>query len=344
MSCTSVPHHSFKKAARPVRICSLLALFAPAVLVLAQAPSEQPPKRKLLVAFSSYRDRPKHPQIYFYEHDGVAGGKIVGSIDTVNNRSDSQPSLSADGRLCVFASEKENETSRIFLWSSAEKKLVDLPKLNDSPNSQIHPALTGDGQRFAFAAWDRPGSSQRWDVLLYDVAGKKLIDLPGLGSPKFDERMPCVSGDGRWLAYVSNQPGGAGLSDIYLYDRTAAKIVAVPELNSSGMDITPSLSHDGNLVAFVSDRPGGAGGRDVYLFDRTAKKLVPLPGLNSVAHEQTPSLSPDGRYLAFVSERIAGEGERDIFLYDRETQKLLPTPGLNSKREDIDPCVIVLGS
>lgn len=73
-----------------------------------------------------------------------------------------------------------------------------------------------------------------------------------------------------------------------------------------------------------------------------AVSFLPLPGFNSVANEQTPSLSPDGRYLAFVSERIKGEGERDIFLYDRQTQKLLPTPGLNSKREDMDPCVIVL--
>jgi len=44
----------------------------------------------------------------------------------------------------------------------------------------------------------------------------------------------------------------------------------------------------------------------------------------------------------FVSERFPGEGERDVFLYDREVKKLLVTPGLNSKREDIDPCVIVL--
>ena len=40
---------------------------------------EQPPApTKLLIAFASYRDRPKHPNIFFYEHDGVAKGKIVG--------------------------------------------------------------------------------------------------------------------------------------------------------------------------------------------------------------------------------------------------------------------------
>jgi len=324
-----------------MRMLFLLLLFAPLTVLFAQAPAEGPP-RKLLIAFASFRDRPKQPQIYFYEHDGVAKGKIVGSISTVTNRSDSRPALSLDGRFCAFASELENETSKIFLWDIAEKKLVLLPKVNDSPNAQLHPTLTGDGLFLAFAAWDRAGSSQRWDVMGYDVKEQKFVDLPGLNSPKYDERMPCVSADGRWLAYVSNRPDGVGVSDIWLYDRKNGKGVAVPELNSPGMDITPSLSGDGNLVAFASDRPGGKGGRDIYLFDRQAKKFRALPGLNSPAQEQTPGLSADGRYIVFVSERFPGEGERDIFLYDREAGKLLPTPGLNSKREDIDPCVIVV--
>ena len=320
---------------------AIIPLFAALVAGFAQSPAD-PPKHKVLIAFASFRDRPKQPQIYFYEHDGVSQGKIIGNIPTVTNRSDSRPSLSQDGQFCVFASELENEISKIFLWSALEKKLLTPPKINDSPNAQLHPALGGDGQFFAFAAWDRPGASPRWDIHGYDVKGQKFVELPGLNSPKYDERMPAMSADGRWLAYVSNRPDGVGGNDIWLYDRKELKVVAVPELNSPAMDITPSLSGDGSLVAFASDRPGGQGGRDIYLFDRAAKKFLPLPGLNSVAHEQTPSISADGRYIAFVSERFPGEGERDIFLYDREVQKLLPTPGLNSKREDLDPCVIVL--
>jgi hypothetical protein len=68
---------------------SLLAGIAP-LFALAQQPAADPPKR-LLIAFSSYRDRPKHAQVYFYEHDGVAKGKIVGSIDTIANRQDYHP-------------------------------------------------------------------------------------------------------------------------------------------------------------------------------------------------------------------------------------------------------------
>src|SRR5262249_25898623 len=95
-----------------------LALLCALPLAARHAPA---PKHKLLIAFSSYRDRPRHPQIYFYEHDGIDKGKIIGSIPTVNNRSDYHPSLSLDGRYCAFASELENQTSRVFLWDLQEK-------------------------------------------------------------------------------------------------------------------------------------------------------------------------------------------------------------------------------
>ena len=321
----------------------LLALIAGAIplLVLAQQPAAQPPK-KLLISFSSYRDRPKHAQVSFYEHDGVSQGKIVGNIPTVTNRQDYHPVLSRNGKLCVFASELENETSKIFVWDMNEKKLVTPPKLNTSPNAQLHPSVNAEGTIIAYASWDKPGSSQRWDLQLYDLAGQKFLELPGLNAPKFDERMPALSADGRWVAYVSNRKENVGGADVWLYDRQASKVVALPEINSPFAELTPSLNADGNLIAFASDKPEGQGGRDIYLYDRAKKSFVPLPGVNSVANEQSPCLSPDGRYLAFVSERLKGEGERDVYLYDRHLQKLLPTPGLNSKRDDIDPCVIVL--
>jgi Tol biopolymer transport system component len=313
-----------------------LMLLACLALVEAQAPTPA----RLLIAYCSQKDRPKYPQVYFYEHDGVASGKVVGTVETANMRSDTHPSLSLDGRYCAFASEVENQVSKVFLWDRQEKKLVDLPGLNDVPNAQLHPALTGKGDLLALAAWDRPGASSRWDVILYDVAGKKVLDRPRFNSPKADERMPCFSGDGKLLAYASNAPAGTGLTDVYLFDRGMDRVIALPEMNSTALDMTPALNEDGSLIAFASDRPGGEGGRDIYLYDRTARKLLPLPGLNSVANEQTPSLSPDGRYLAFVSERFRGQGERDVYLYDRQAQKLLPTPGLNSNREDFDPCII----
>ena len=309
------------------------------------APAQKATAPKLLIAFGSYRDRPKQPNIFFYEHDGVGNGKIVGKVGTQRNvaSAEGHPSLSHDGRFCAFTFELENNTGRIYFWDRKEQKLVDHPALNSSPNAQMGPSLSRDGNLIAFSAWGRPGAAgQGWHVFLYDRGGKKTVELPGLNSQNFEDRLPALSGDGRWLAFTSNRKGGVGLSDIYLYDRRESKLLTLPQMNSKHMDGEPSLSADGNLIAFASDRPGGRGGRDIYLFDRAADKFLALPGLNTAAHEYSPSLSPDGRFLVFVSERLGGEGERDIYLYDRQAQKLLPTPGLNSRTEDFDPCVIVL--
>jgi Tol biopolymer transport system component len=306
-------------------------------------PAPKAPAAKLLITFGSYRDRPKHPNIFFYEHDGISSGKIVGKVGTERNNATAEghPSLSRDGRFCAFTFELENNTGRISFWDRKEQKLIEHPALNNSPNAQMGPSLSGDGNFIAFSGWARPGAGQGWHVFLYDRAAGKTVELPGLNSPSAEDRLPALSGDGRWLAFTSNRKGGVGQTDIYLYDRKQSKLLSLPRMNSKHMDAEPSLSADGNLIAFASDRPGGRGGRDIYLFDRAADKFLPLPGLNTAAHEYSPSLSPDGRFIAFVSERLGGEGERDIYLYDRQAQTLLPTPGLNSKTEDFDPCVIV---
>jgi Tol biopolymer transport system component len=305
--------------------------------------AQDPPGSKLLLAFASYRDRPKHPNIFFYEHDGVASGKVLGKVGTqTGSTAEGHPSLSHDGRYCAFTFELENNTGQIYFWDRREQQLVQHQALNDSPNAQMGPSLSGDGNLIAFSAWGRPGAAgQGWHVFLYDRVARKTLDLPELNSPAYEDRLPVLSGNGRWLAFTSNRKGGVGLTDVYLYDRQDVKLLDLAPLNSRHQDTEPSLSADGNLIAFTSDRPGGRGGRDIYLFDRAAGMFLPLPGLNTGAHEYSPSLSPDARFIAFVSERLGGEGERDIYLYDRRGQKLLPTPGLNSKTEDFDPCVIV---
>lgn len=315
---------------------SLLAvLFVAATPLVAQ-------EAKLLIAFASYRDRPKYPDIFFYEHDGVAKGKLAGSVQVPRSANASgHPSLSLDGRYCAFTHEIENKTSRIYCWDRTDQKLIDLPVINDPPPAQLGPSFSGDGAFIAFSAWNRPGGpGPGWHVFLYDKKAGKLADLPGLNGQTTDDRHPAISADGRFVAFTSNRKGGPGLTSVYLYDRKDSKLVDVSSFASKYTDLTPTLSADGNLIAFSSERPGGQGGRDIYLFDRGAGKLVDLPGLNSEAHEVSPALSPDGRYLMFVSERIDGEGDRDIYLYDRVSKKLLPTPGLNSAAEDFEPCII----
>lgn len=321
-------------------------LIAALVALGGVAPSaEDAASARLLLAFASYRDRPKHPNVYFYEYDLSGSGKVVGMVGGTPQRTAdayAQPALAHDGLRCAFTFELENNTGRIHLWNLKDQKLADLAAVNTSPNAQMRPALSADGRLLAFSAWNRPGAPQGWHVFLFDLAAGKLLDLPGVNGQDSDERLPALSGDGKFLAYVTNAKNGAGLSDVRLFDREKSQVLPLVDINSKHLETEPSLSGDGRLLAFTSDRPGGRGGRDIYLLDLVAGQLLPLPGLNTPNHEYSPALSPDGRFLAFVSERLGGEGERDLYLYDRQTQKLLATPGLNSPADDFDPCLILL--
>lgn len=328
-------------------------------LLLSETASAQPAAdaggQKLLLAFCSVREHrdPPYPMVYFYEYDPAApggpAGRLAGSIDSIagginKTRADMHPSLSRDGRFCVFASQYGvADGGRIEVWDRVEKKLLALAEINDHPGShQMTPSFSSDRSLVAFAAYGRPGGNPRWGIFLYDLAAQRMVPSPRPIASAIDDRMPAISGDGRFVAFATNARGGAGLTDINLCDLQQQAVDTLPEMNSKTMDFQPSLSGDGRLLAFSSDRPGGVGGRDIYLFDRTERAMAPLEGLNSPFAEQSPALSADGRWLAFVSERLDGAGERDVYLYDRATHSLAPLPGLNSKDDDFDPNIVVL--
>lgn len=313
---------------------AVAAVLWPAAGRKALSAAQQGARPRLVIAFASFRDRPLHPRVYFYEHDGVGQGSMSGSIPTADLQVDTHPSLARGGRFCAVASEIENQPSDLRVWDrQAGALLGPFPELN-GPTPEVGAALSADGAWLAFTAWQRPGGPAGWNIWLYHLTEKKVVD-PGLNTDD-DELSPALSGEGRYVAWVSSGPQ---LADVRLWDRVERREVPLPGLNSPRRDLDPSLSADGRWIAFTSDRPGGEGSRDIYLYDRSAGKLVPLPGLNGPGVDQTPSLSPDGRFLAFVAERVSGEGERDVYLYDRSLGRLLPTPGLNSRTEDFDPAV-----
>lgn len=152
---------------------------------------------------------------------------------------------------------------------------------------------------------------------------------------------PCMSADGRFVAYLSSAtnlvPGDTnGVDDVFVVE-LATGVVERASVGAAGAEAHgpcsgPSLSADGGLVCFASFAgdlaPSDSNGQnDVFVRDRaagTTELVSRAPGGAAAAGSSYAArISPDGRFVAFLSwadDLVAGDTNwtRDLYLHDRQ--------------------------
>jgi len=134
------------------------------------------------------------------------------------------------------------------------------------------------------------------------------IALPtGLNS-RYNDEQPALSGNGRFMALVSNRNGSRSL---LMFDLQRRQFIDLPHLNRrDAIAEQPSLSYTGRyLVYLASDyaRP------EVELYDRaTGQVQILTQGYRGWV--RSPHISPDGRFVVFESGR---RGQWDVEIFDR---------------------------
>ena len=128
---------------------------------------------------------------------------------------------------------------------------------------------------------------------------------------RYNDEQPALSGDGRWLAMVSNR---YGRRQILLYDLQEKSFVDLPGLNlPNAITDSPSLSRTGRYMVYISSIQGRP---DIFLYDRAVKQAQLLTqGYRSWL--RNPRISPDGRYVVFETAR---RGQWDIEVIDLGTR------------------------
>lgn len=132
--------------------------------------------------------------------------------------------------------------------------------------------------------------------------------MPVTLNSRFHDEQPALSGDGRWLVFISNRHG---TSEVLFYDLTQKRFIELTNLTQkNAIYESPSISRTGRYLVFLSSPLGKP---DIILYDRATKRSDILT--QGYRHwVRNPHVSPDGRYITFESAR---RGQWDIEVLDR---------------------------
>jgi Tol biopolymer transport system component len=125
---------------------------------------------------------------------------------------------------------------------------------------------------------------------------------------RYNDEQPALSGDGRWLAFVSNRNGS---NQILLYDLREERFQDPLGLNRSDVIAeSPSLSRTARYIVYIASLQGRP---EIVLYDRETKRSELITqGYRSWV--RNPYISSDGRYIVFETSR---RGQWDLEVYDR---------------------------
>ena len=125
---------------------------------------------------------------------------------------------------------------------------------------------------------------------------------------RYTDEQPALSGNGRFLAFISNRNGKRNL---WLYDLQRRQFVPLPRLNQQRtIAESPSLSYTARYIVYIANDGGTPA---IELYDRaTAQIQILTRGYRNWVRR--PSISPNGRYIVFESGR---RGQWDIETLDR---------------------------
>ncbi|MBP9503407.1 MAG: hypothetical protein KBF17_14700 [Candidatus Promineofilum sp.] len=288
---------------------------------------------------------------------GVTTRISVQSNGTQGNGSSAIPAISGNGLFVVFESDAanlvtgdSNGNTDIFVrdLKAGTTSRVSVKSDGAQGNGDSYsPDISDDGRFVVFMseADNLVAGDTNWasDIFLHDrqTGTTSRVSLgPGGAQSEGWSESPVISGDGRFVAFMSDAPDFVAddnndVYDVFVRDLTAGVTsrVSVATNGAEGNSDSwyPSLSYDGRYVAFesVADNlvTGDNGGFwDIFVHDRTEKKTsrvsVKTGGGQGAGDSYSAAISSDGSAIAFESGASLVTGDTnnatDIFVHDRQ--------------------------
>ena len=235
-----------------------------------------------------------------------------------------QPSVTADGRMIVFSSNRDfrgenpDLSLEIFLYDAVGQSFVQLTEgTNEQP--AVSPKISADGSRVYYQRAALDGS----DLVLVDTKTRaSQVVAAGVQGLSITEGR-AISNNGMRLVYSAETAPNE--SQVFIYEGRENSIRQLTQLGSRVTDVKlqPTISGDGKRVAFATRRRvtnASDGGVELYLLDLPTGQVQQITNAPSTATaEVVASLNFDGRLAAFNFPRVvSGPVSEDDFRNNSE--------------------------
>lgn len=246
-------------------------------------------------------------ELYLVQPDGTGLTRL-----TENDRVDTSPSWSPDGRQIVFRSRVDGSADIFVMDANGQNwhNLVNDPA--DSIFDEFYPEW--NPQRELIALYTDRFLGPDSGCAVHRLAIMPLVgdgdDIRVLENPKAAQETLGWSPDGRHLAFSSHCNTGQGSGvELYEWDIDTDEVTRLTD--DGHINASPAYSHDGRYLAYQSVRPGTSGA-DIFVLDRESGALANLTNSPN-AKDSHPTWSPDDSQIAFVSDR---DGNDEIYVMD----------------------------
>lgn len=232
--------------------------------------------------------------------------------------------------------EKELPYLDVYLCDLSENDdLIHPLKLDKSVNSKYHDGpvfycekdhtlyITRNNIRNGKPVRDKKGNV---NLKIYSSTINEGIWEPAeelkFNEDNFSNGHPCLTRDGNFMYFVSNQDGGFGGTDIYLSQRVGETwtdpINLGPNINTEGDEMFPYIASNGALY-FASNGWAGLGGLDVFRSDLSAGKWAEPVNLGypiNSSQDDFGILYNNNDDSGFFCSNRDGNGNDDVFFFN----------------------------
>ncbi|MBA3440337.1 MAG: PD40 domain-containing protein, partial [Pyrinomonadaceae bacterium] len=235
-----------------------------------------------------------------------------------------QPSISDDGRLIAFASNRDlvgansDANLEIFIYDTATQSFTQITDSSGTIGA-MDAKISGNGLRLTFVKDAGPidaGSSLQRDIILYDrTTGQTRVVASNVSGLALTPGR-AISDDGARVVYAANTATNTSGNSrqVFLFDDRVNLARQITALGTRVEDVPlyPTISGDGSRIAFATRRNVIGGNSDasveLYTYDIPTGQFARVTDAPSAAtSEVVSSLNDDGLTVAFHFPRVLSE-------------------------------------